>query len=671
MPEERIGTKVELDIRGALKGYDELIDRLKQTEGAWQNWISRVKASYPSLDKIQAAIKQNADRLNELRFTTEKATKASREEYRARRALATGLKEILGDYRAQERAVKDQARAQELAARKAEQAQKRQKRATEAATRAQERQTKSTSRNLKKMVLWGIGAASAYRMYMKLRRAAAEFVTEVIKGTSEEDRLTAASKALRAAMAAAFGPEILRAVDNIANAINRLANWTTDLAVKMEVVRQITAQATDEGNTHAQMLIAQGVSAEAAARGTGMVVDIQQLYTDALATVNQRIDEFNEKTEEQTEVSKKAAQAYERYQQRLYRITENRLKGLLRAHKAYYDALADMALADARRAEDLAIETARRREDWARNAARRRAALLRQYNEQSLQAERSYARAARRLAEDRARRLLEIERRYQDRLLEIERSYSRSMYEAIATRDATAALRAMRQRREDLADARRDRDRARADVESDYARRLRELRENLEEQRRLARRSYEEALAELERSLREQEEDLALSLRRREEDAELSRKRQLQDLKLSLAEQMRATIDQYNRDRRLANIEYHYREDAYAAHLARMRALAQAYQAAFQAPVTPTGWGGGVQQFAEGGAMVATGPTMALFGERGPELVIAQPLPPAPQSFMVSGSVRHEVSTVIQQSMAGFEGRIAGAVHTALAEVIR
>jgi len=727
MPEEKIGTKVELDIT-------KYLGDLAKLGTAWEKYLDVLDKTYPTSEKVNDALKITTDRIKELRLSTEKLSKEEKQELTILRRRAAGLKDLADSYKKlaaaekagaaetakataeteratqkatdaiaaahirQQKATEATARAQEQAARKAEQAQKRQRRAAEAATRAQERQTKSVTANLKKMLLWGVGAASAYRLYRKLAIAAREFVAEVIKSTEEEARLTAANKQLRAAMAAAFGPEILDLVTRFTEALEKLTAATTKYAVQMEIGRrvrdaaitltetqvqltarqqmlqaqgiQIQENATAAAGRHAQMLLAQGVSAEAVVRTHAELSESLLDEESALDAVNRRMEEFIAKTEEQTEASKAAAQAYERYQQRLYRITETRLQGLLQVHKDYYDALADMALDDARRAEDLAIETARRQEDWARDAARRRAALLRQYNEQVLRAEKNYARARRRLADDRARRLLEIERRYQDRLLEIERAYSQSMYEAIAGRDATAALRAMRQRREDLADAKRDRDRARADVESDYARRLRELRENLEEQRKLARRSYEEALAELERSLREQEEDLALSLRRREEDAALSRQRQLQDLKRSLAEQMQAVQDQYRRDRALAEIEYTFREQAFIAHLQRMQLIAASYQAAFQAPPSPTG-GGGVQRFAEGGAMIATGPTMALFGERGPELVIAQPLAPAPQSFMVSGSVRHEVSTIIQQSMAGFEGRIAGAVHSALSEIIR
>ena len=634
MPEEKIGTKVELDINELLKRLDQLNAATKKQKESWDSWLGAVERRYSTLDKVSDAIQANTNRLNELRFSAEKGTTVVKEEISVRRKLLAALNQLKRGYREQERAV---GRAQ----------------------KAQQRHTGSITKNLKQMLLWGIGAASAYRVFMKIRRALQETFEGLYGNTEAYKALTAATDRFKISLLSVLGTEsdVLTLLDRTAAGLSKLADGfnQTVAAIRGFVAGTIMllGDLTDtEGKT------------KAAARAF-------EVYNAVMQSYSKQVQEASEATEELSEGQKKQVQAYERYQQRLYRITETRLQGLLRAHKAYYNALADMALEDTRRAEDLAIETARRREDWARDAARRRAALLRQYNKQVLQVEMSYWRAARRLAENRIRRLLQIERRYRDRLLEIERAYSYSMYEAIAARDATAALRAMRKRREDLADAKRDRDRARADVEADYLRRLRELQENLEEQRRQARKSYEEALEELNRSLREQEEDLAISLRRREEDAELSRKRQLQDLKLSLAKQMRAVIDQYNRDRRLANIEYRYREDAFARHLARMRAIALAYQVALRPLATPTAGGSGVQRFAEGGAMVVTRPTMALFGERGTELVIAQPLPPTPQSFMVSGSVRHEVSTIIQQSMAGFEGRIAGAVHSALSEVIR
>jgi hypothetical protein len=560
-----------------------------------------------------------------------------------------------------------------------------------------EKETKAVSFNTKKMVLWAAGAASVYRLYMRLRQAIVKVIREVYSHTDEMKELTSAWDGFTRSIVVSLVPydEMLNLMDRMAGTVNKVSDGLLGTSAQLDgYTAAADAAAKNSGYLSSALQGALGSFeafstlgpvpqqflgwlAVAAARAgilgdetSGLVLDnydlakSQREATNATAMAGKATEELTKKQEE-------AARASERYQQRIYQITEDRLQSLLQAHKDYYTALADMALADARRAEDLAIETARRYEDLVRDAARRRAALLRKYMEQAFKAERKYALASRRLADDRARRLLQIERRYQDKLLDIERSYSRSMYDAIATRDATAALQAMRKRKEDIVDAKRDRDRARADVESDYIRRLRDLWENLEEQRRQARKSYEDQLAELNIKLAEQEEDLALSLKRREEDARLSYQRQLQDLLLSLGEQIQAAQDQYTQDRRLANIEYRYREMALAAHLARMQAIWNSYQTGSQSPSFPAGPTGHIPSFADGGAMVVTGPTMMQFGEKGRELVIAQPLPSASQNVSVSGSIKHDVSAIIQQSIAGIEGRVANAVHSALAEIVR
>ena len=68
--------------------------------------------------------------------------------------------------------------------------------------------------------------------------------------------------------------------------------------------------------------------------------------------------------------------------------------------------------------------------------------------------------------------------------------------------------------------------------------------------------------------------------------------------------------------------------------------------------------------------MIANKPTLAMFGERGPEMIIVQPLPPGSQTHNIAGSVTHQINATISQSIAGMEGRIAGAVQQALMDVI-
>ena len=289
---KKVGTQVELDLTKVLKMLDKTFVALGQQSKVWDDWLNVVRKALPTLDSVESMLGKVTGRLNQLKFTEEGATEVGKQEIAVRRKQITVLREIRNEYR-------EQARAAEKSSHEAEQAAKKEVRAADAAAKAQERHTKATGAGLKKMLLWGIGAASAYRLFMKLRRATMEFVTEVIKGTAEQDRLTAANKQLRAAMAAAFGPDILEAVEYISSAVGKLTGHVTDLAVQMEVNRRIQEIAAESTNAHAQYMILMGGSAEIVAEKTGLNVDIQKLYADALNTVNRRIDEFNAKAKEQ------------------------------------------------------------------------------------------------------------------------------------------------------------------------------------------------------------------------------------------------------------------------------------------------------------------------------------------------------------------------------------
>ena len=73
-----------------------------------------------------------------------------------------------------------------------------------------------------------------------------------------------------------------------------------------------------------------------------------------------------------------------------------------------------------------------------------------------------------------------------------------------------------------------------------------------------------------------------------------------------------------------------------------------------------------------GGAFVTSGPTTATFGEAGvPELVVAQPLSPVAgmgtgMATNTGSTMRHEVAGQVEGVMAGFEGRLTGAISQAV-----
>lgn len=666
---KKVGTQVELDLTKVLAMLDKAFMALTKQSKVWNDWLNVVKKALPTLAGVEAMLGKVTGQLNQLKFTEEGATEAGKEEMAIRRQQITVLRAVRDEYR-------EQASAVEKASRAAEQAAKREVSAANAATRAQERHTKATGRGLKKMLLWGIGAASAYRLFMKLRRAVNEFTQEVIKGTPELERMEAASLKLRAGLAAAFGDEILGGVRSLTDVYTEAEEATRHYTIQAEANAAVV-EAAGSGYQLLAFYIGTLIHPiEEVAKIMGLEVDYLEELAKAQEKYNTDAQEFINKTQEQADRSKELTdkmdelrKALEKYNKAVYQITERGLGDLLQAQRDYYDSIADLNLDRQRQAEDDAIEAARRLEDIHLDFARRLAAIEEKLRHRLRRLRKKLDNRRRRAAEILRDKLLSIERRYQDKLLDIERTYARSMYEAIATRDATAALQAMRKRKEDIVDAKRDRARARADAFRDYARRIRDIEESLREQERLARESYKDQLEELHRWLREQEEDHRISLRRQEEDAALSYARSLVDLKQAFEDRLAEIQRQTALERRNARIDYLLRESAYARHLARMAAIYQSYQTT-ATPTTPS-FGVPPIGFAEGGMMVVNRPTLAMFGEGGrPELVIAQPLSPTSHAHNITGGVTHQINATIQQSIAGMEGRIAGAVHQALAAVI-
>jgi hypothetical protein len=330
----------------------------------------------------------------------------------------------------------------------------------------------------------------------------------------------------------------------------------------------------------------------------------------------------------------------------------------------YTEQLVEMQTKAAQREIDAAINRARRLEDIERNTAQRRQQIAQQYAQQMADIERQGAEQAEQAAYEHGQRLAEIERQYQDRLRDIQRQYDESMYDAIARRDATAALKAMRQRDQQLDDARRDRDQQRADANRDYARQREEQRRHLEQQREEARRAYQEQQRDLEENLRQQKADLERSLKRQEEDQKRHDKWRVEELQRQYAIEVAE-----------ASAHYTGLEDQYRQHLLRKAELwaqfqsnMSYYSSPWAGPGERGGYAGG---FAEGGAFVAQGPTTATFGERGPELVVAQPVTQLPGPVAISGSMRHEIGGAVQAQMSGFSGRLTAAVSRAVMDAFR
>lgn len=337
----------------------------------------------------------------------------------------------------------------------------------------------------------------------------------------------------------------------------------------------------------------------------------------------------------------------------------------------YQSRLEDLYISHARRLEDIEYEKQRRIAELAITAQRRLEDIALRYQRAVEDAYIDFYRDLQDMDWDNTRDRLRIWQRYWDAVYDINRRYSDAMYEAMAERDATAALMAMRQRERDLEDAARDRDQALADQVADYDRQVAEARRRLQEQ-------LEDAETARQRGM----EDLARYLADQMDEIERSYIRQQEDLERHLEWRLKRLGDQFKLEYLEAFVAYTGQEELLQTHVDNMKAIWDSFYLGMGLPaIPPPPLTTGPQQWAKGGMGIFSQPTTIMVGEGGkPELVMAVPLggtsaPALPAGdtiqHQVSGTVQQQVTGIIESSMAGFEGRLAAAFASMLGRVLR
>jgi hypothetical protein len=336
----------------------------------------------------------------------------------------------------------------------------------------------------------------------------------------------------------------------------------------------------------------------------------------------------------------------------------------------YQARLEDLYVSHARRLEDIEYEKQRRIAELAITAQRRLEDIALRYQRAVEDAYIDFYRDLQDMDWDNARERERIWQRYWDAVYDINRRYSDAMYEAMAERDATAALMAMRQREQDLDDAARDRDQALADMTADYDRQVAEARRRLQEQ-----------LEDAEKMRQRGMEDLARYLDDQMAEIERSYIRQQEDLERHLEWRLKRLQDQFRLEYLEAFVAYTGQEELLQHHVDNMKAIWDSFYIGMGLPPIPPPPTGAIPGFAQGGMGVFSQPTTIMVGEGGkPELVMAVPLggasaPALPAGdviqHQVSGTVDQQVTGIIEQSMAGFEGRLAAAFASMLGRVLR
>jgi hypothetical protein len=349
--------------------------------------------------------------------------------------------------------------------------------------------------------------------------------------------------------------------------------------------------------------------------------------------------------------------AYEEFLKKIHSLRERYMKEMETLELRYTQRLEQLEIMRQQRLQEIFIKAQRKRQE-----------LWIQLQRRLEDADRDYYRALERLEQQNARRRERIWQRYWQAVRRINRKFMEDIYDAIAARDATAALKAIRKRKADLEDAAYNRNLALQNLRRDNELQLEELKRRRERAIEDAHRYYQQGLEDLARWIKQEQEDLIRHIEYQRQQIENWHKWRLQ-----------AIANQYKLEYLAAYVAYTGQEELLAEHVQRMNAIwAQMISALNIPPIPPppgTGAGGvtGQQQFAQGGVNIFDRPTRILVGEgTRPEMVMAVPIggqTPAPVqpgqmnvSHRFSGAMDHRVQAEISGAIAGLEGRVRAAI---------
>jgi hypothetical protein len=364
-----------------------------------------------------------------------------------------------------------------------------------------------------------------------------------------------------------------------------------------------------------------------------------------------------------------ALERYHEFLEKIFDLRDRFMRRLEDLERQHTQRLEDLERSRLQKIEDLNFEFARRRENLGIRLRR------------SLEdAWRKYLRTIENIEDDAADRRLKIWQKYWNSVWKINRRFQDDIWDAIADRDATAALRAIRQRERDLEDAGRLRDQELSNLQSNLQNQIEEARRRLEEMREDARRSYREGLEDLERWLTRQQEEI-----------ERDFQRQREKLEAHLAWRIETLRAQYRLEFLTALAAYTGQQELLAAHVRAMNDLWSQFRMGLNLPPIPPPPGTGtdtsdtgqIPSFAEGGMDVFNRPTRIMVGDGGvPELVIAIPLGgqqtavPVPAggggqvNHNISGVVEQRVGAMVRSSLGGLEGKMTAIMANMLEQVL-
>ena len=288
-------------------------------------------------------------------------------------------------------------------------------------------------------------------------------------------------------------------------------------------------------------------------------------------------------------------------------------------------------------------------EDIARNTAQKQEDALRNYNQKVEDINRTADQKIAEAEQEEQKKQLDREAQFQQRLKELREKFLFDLEDALRERDARQVLKLIRQYNMDkknLEDRHKlEQQQAKKDLTSKLADIERERQLKLE----AAKREYDDKLKEIAIGEARERAEANLWLKRQLEDARLWHQRQLEEQRQYLQRKLRDIADALKAEYNMTAAGAQAMTNLMAATLSAQASLLQAFSSGLMTPINANGaiTGGSLSAgntfpsysstfssltsgqgygLAEGGTLLATRPTKAIFGENGPERVDVTPL---------------------------------------------
>ena len=295
-----------------------------------------------------------------------------------------------------------------------------------------------------------------------------------------------------------------------------------------------------------------------------------------------------------------------------------------------------------RKIEDANRDHQQKLADIARDTQRKQDDALRNYNQKVEDINRD---ANEKIAEanaDARQKELDNEAEYQRRLRELRERFLLDLEDALRERDARQVLRLIKEYNLDKKNLEEKRKLDRQEARKDLAQKLADIERDRQLKLEAARRELAEKQAEIKLWAERERADAQIALQRKLADAREWHRRELQEyqqyLQRKLQELARAIVKEYQLTAAGAQAIYRLLQGYFGANGNIAQLLGQGLNANLNTIVSSSGGGGGggsnpgfsgsgmYGTFAEGGTYVATRPTKAIFGERGPEIAAFKPI---------------------------------------------